>query len=441
MSTITAGDYIQSQLELEREARELMPYDSNVCTYSMGELRQPIFACLTCSRQNKGTPIGVCYSCSIQCHSSHEIVELFAKRSFVCDCGTTKMKDTIHGACKIRSKPVEEQSHSNHPSIRRSSSSSFNSRPVLLEAEDIPSSGNQYNQNFKGLFCSCEKTYNPLEETGNMIQCFFGYECSEEWYHEGCILGYLPGAIKRESTTKPSASSSQNQLEKLALPTIGEEAPKKREREDQSEDENEEDNEGASQVPYFPNLNDFDQFICWKCVNSFKQVFNYLVKHDDIALTHLPHYDNIPTIDEWKLKYNNTKKIKVENSDTVIVPYSVFLKPGFKACLKRLHGDTSSPKYVQEFLTNYSFLYEEDPVYEPPEDEDDDTSSNTGSLLDLGAEALSSLPKEQAIEGLQAYDKIKEKLRDFFKPFAEDGKVVTEDEVRSFFNKVKEEER
>lgn len=80
--SLTAIDYINQQEELEREARILMPFDPNECTYELGELRQQVYACLTCSRTNDNQPIGVCYSCSIQCHSKHELVELFTKRSF-----------------------------------------------------------------------------------------------------------------------------------------------------------------------------------------------------------------------------------------------------------------------------------------------------------------------------------------------------------------------
>lgn len=40
--SVTAMDYINRQLELEKEARELMPYSFETCTYSMGPLRQPV---------------------------------------------------------------------------------------------------------------------------------------------------------------------------------------------------------------------------------------------------------------------------------------------------------------------------------------------------------------------------------------------------------------
>lgn len=127
--SITAMDYISSQLDLEREAKELMPYDPNTCTYTMGALRQQIYACMDCYRKTNKLS-GICYSCSIQCHSDHELVELFTKRQFTCDCGTTRMDHS----CNLRSKVKD----------------------------DIPSSSNDYNQNFKGLFCTCAKIYNPF---------------------------------------------------------------------------------------------------------------------------------------------------------------------------------------------------------------------------------------------------------------------------------------
>lgn len=40
--SVTASEYIQRQLELEKQAREIMPYSFETCTYSMGPLRQPV---------------------------------------------------------------------------------------------------------------------------------------------------------------------------------------------------------------------------------------------------------------------------------------------------------------------------------------------------------------------------------------------------------------
>lgn len=467
--SITAVDYIARQLELEREAKELMPFSSDECTYEKGELRQPVFACLDCSRKS-GQDVGVCYSCSIQCHLSHEIVELFAKRNYVCDCGTTRMSNIENGACKLRLKIKSDENTSSFVSrtgsisggSRQRTSSSLSITGISLPAEDIPSSSNCYNHNFKGLFCSCDKPYNPLD--GNMIQCYFGFECGEDWFHEECILGFNQGFFV-------SPNSGKNLFDDLPPP--GEDAATdhdlKREipvqEIDTSHDEGRDtfDDDDLSQVPNFPSLSSFDCFICWKCVNVFKHLFQK-IDVPDIVLTKLPHFESIESVDHWNEKYKlfKSSSISIENDggldessrkrkaepiesnpkrQETDIPYSLFLKNGFKDHLLKLYTTTEDSK-LKQFLQHNEYLFKDDPVYEPPEDADADAnSSNTGSLLDLGTDALLSLPKEQAIEGLHAYNKIREKLKDFFKPFAEQGELVTEASVRQFFDQVKKEEK
>lgn len=432
---ITAVDYLQSQKELEQEARSLMPYDPTECTYEKGELRQPVYACLSCSRLQSDSefcPIGVCYSCSIQCHADHELVELFAKRNFTCDCGTTRMSQIPLAGCRLRHKQQRSRRSSSHsstsvaPMLRTGVASDrrnsiFESGSKNLPADDIPGLGNSYNQNFKGLFCSCSEPYNPLSENRVMIQCHFGFACGEDWYHDNCILG-----IKNQPKPK---TTLENKLDSLEPPSEDAQADAKLKKETA-------DNSVEDQKLPFPDLDDFDLFICWKCVDVFPGVFDELTEHSDIVFQSLPCIQSA-NIDEWnRLRAPDSsegpqiKKIKTEKH------YSVFLKNGFEAPLKGLRAslETSDPDgRLVNFLKNYEYLYMDDPVYEPPEEEEDDRSS----LLDLGTEALLSLPREQAIEGLQVYDKIRSRLRDFFKPFAEEGKVVTEDKVREFFDQMK----
>lgn len=458
--SVTAVDYLHNQLMLEKQAREIMPYDPNECTYSKGELRQPLFACLTCSKQS-GTEIGVCYSCSIQCHSTHELVELFTKRNFACDCGTTRLAKGSNLGCKLRHIHGEDSS-------RRGSGSRSNSfsgrRSLLLLAEDIPSLSNIYNQNYKGLFCCCSKPYNPLEETATMHQCFFGDVCGEDWYHEDCILGYKPGFIisqqailrQKDPLVKPSG---ENLLDRLSPP--GEDAIadlqeqiKKQEDEtpevplnidDEEEDYDDDDNSHII-GDYLPKTGQFDLFICWRCIDKYKDVFIMLLEDKEIVVRRVPHFDNVESKEEWEAQYqalNNTsdehiqKKIKLESRKEI--PYSIFLATNFRNRVKYVFEAAEKDSRLNKFFTAYEYLYKDDPVYKPPRERDGAVSS-TGSLLELGTDALLSLPREQAIEGLHAYDKIRSKLRDFFKPFAEQGKVVTEEEVRGFFSRVKEEE-
>lgn len=118
--------------------------DEDTCMYDQGPTIMNVYSCLTCKKEEDGH-VGVCFGCSMSCHLEHEIVELFEKRDFRCDCPTTsKCKCTLH-------------------------------LPVSTGNET-----NTYNHNFDGLFCWCNKEYNSDQV---MIQCFACFD----WYHDHCI--------------------------------------------------------------------------------------------------------------------------------------------------------------------------------------------------------------------------------------------------------------
>ncbi|CAJ0767411.1 6481_t:CDS:1, partial [Entrophospora sp. SA101] len=67
--TITISEFIEQQNYLEREAREVLPWSFDQCTYSKGYIRQPVYACKTCKPANEKLENGgICYSCSMSCH-------------------------------------------------------------------------------------------------------------------------------------------------------------------------------------------------------------------------------------------------------------------------------------------------------------------------------------------------------------------------------------
>jgi E3 ubiquitin-protein ligase UBR7 len=78
---------------------------------------------------------------------------------------------------------------------------------------------------------------------------------------------------------------------------------------------------------------------------------------------------------------------------------------------------------------------EEEETYEPPLDEDDDNHSthSAGSLLDLGERALGSVDRVKAIEGIMAYNNLKEGLKGLFKQFAEKREPVSAEAVKNYF--------
>ncbi|CAN6804368.1 hypothetical protein F2Q68_00029973 [Brassica cretica] len=147
-ATVTMEEYIESMDAEELEADLVLGGDEgDECTYPKGYMkRQAIFSCITCTPEGNA---GVCTACCLTCHDGHELLELWTKRNFRCDCGNSKF-GTL--ACK------------------------------LLPGKDVENPENSYNHNFKGLYCSCDKPYpDPNgEEHGEMIQCCI----CEDWFHE-----------------------------------------------------------------------------------------------------------------------------------------------------------------------------------------------------------------------------------------------------------------
>jgi len=99
----------------------------------------------------------------MSCHLDHEIYELFDKRNFRCDCATPK--SVVH-LCTLNQK------------IHTMNTS------------------NQYNHNFRGLYCWCSSHYDHNSDV-TMIQC---YMC-QDWYHDTCILKNYPYNIPEEPDT------------------------------------------------------------------------------------------------------------------------------------------------------------------------------------------------------------------------------------------------
>ena len=114
---------------------------------------------------------------------------------------------------------------------------------------------------------------------------------------------------------------------------------------------------------------------------------------------------------------------------------------------------------------------EEEDTYEPPEDPDSgkqvgpfgrclvfDYFTAIGlSLEELGMRALQRLPRDKAIDGILAFNKMRfvstftiflvltgdssDNLVEYLRPFAQEGQIVKEADVRSFFETLTESAR
>ncbi|PYH48586.1 putative metaphase-anaphase transition protein (Mlo2) [Aspergillus saccharolyticus JOP 1030-1] len=494
----TARQFIESQIRLEADAREILPYSFDSCTKALGPLRQSLFACLTCNPapsdvQTSYTPAAVCYSCSIACHGEHTLVELFAKRNFVCDCGTTRMPSTA--PCTLRNDP-ETGAKGVH--------------------SEEPHAGNHYNHNFQNKFCGCGEDYDPNQERGTMFQCLgVGTVetggCGEDWWHPECLIGLSRDWYK-------NAKQEEKEKQKDVKPEDGIPAVS-------GVNENDDDDDDETPLPPgFPEEGDFDVLICYKCVNSNPWLKRYagtpgflppVYKEGGLAkpsvVSEKPNpaetADKKPTITEpsgpvttdaqtepanpKKRKADDpdnsaqaettaepaTKRIKDEeegaseptttttNADTnPAPPIQLQEETTPPSTLKPKHASlpTNTPTQPFSLFLHESFrdhlcrcpecyphlaahpqLREEEETYEPPVSEDGEgggdgaRSTGTGSLLDRGEAALSNIDRVRAIEGAMVYNHLRDKVKEFLKPFAESGTAVSAEDIKAYFEKLR----
>jgi len=79
-------------------------------------------------------------------------------------------------------------------------------------------------------------------------------------------------------------------------------------------------------------------------------------------------------------------------------------------------------------LRKHAYLLEEEETYQPPEDPDSQLS-----LEQLGIRALERLPRDRALDGIRAFNTMRDDLKTFLRPFAQEGREVQEMDVRRFF--------
>ena len=96
---VTMVDVLQDEESLEADAKAVLGNsDEKHCSYHSGGYlkRQALYSCLNCiNASSEGA--GICLACSYHCHEGCNLVELYTKRNFRCDCGNSKMDNE----CKL----------------------------------------------------------------------------------------------------------------------------------------------------------------------------------------------------------------------------------------------------------------------------------------------------------------------------------------------------
>jgi E3 ubiquitin-protein ligase UBR7 len=460
------------------------------CTNPLGPLRQQVFACLTCNPRPANpshpyTAAGICYACSIQCHGEHTLVELFNKRDFTCDCGTTRLPKT--SPCTLR---VNSETNTNGG--------------VHSEA---PDANNKYNQNFQNRFCGCECDYDPFMQKGTMFQCLgLGTTenggCGEDWWHPGCIVGLGPDWFENTSQKgTPRKANNEGFLESItdvaeavvdesngdAPATVNGPGPPAATEPGAEEDKDED--EDPPLPPGFPHEDDFEGFICYKCVEAHPWIKRFasapgflgpvfrrsaapspdnglLDKTEELITSHLSSSKKRKADDDAdSVTSSASKRVKEStniaevNGTTESMPLSALAETtAANTCKAKALPSAPLGQFSLFFKTDFRDhlcrcsdcfpelsklpqLLEAEDNYEPPLSEDGEdgegSTVGSGSIYERGESALKNVDRVRAIEGVMAYNHLKEKLRPLFQEFAGSGKALGAEDIKAYFAKLR----
>lgn len=304
--------------------------------------------------------------------------------------------------------------------------------------------------------------------------------CGEDWWHPECLIG-LPRNWHKQNETKQ-------------VPLAGA---------DGVTNEPEGDDDETPLPPGFPAEDDFWQLICYKCLDSNPWLKQYAGTpgflppvYKNGGLKRVPTENNGKTLKQEE-RNDNSKKRKADDDEESQEPTAKRTKDEGKpigdahssqlatiqeeetavnsdAQTQSLKLDVAKPKHTslpnsvpgesfslfvqQDFrerlcrcaecypkLAPHPQLREEEDTYEPPLSDDGEgngaASQGTGSLLERGEAALSNVDRVRAIEGAMIYNHLRDKVKDFLKPFAESGQAVSAEDIKGYFEKLRGDEQ
>ncbi|KAL1463272.1 hypothetical protein WDU94_015039 [Cyamophila willieti] len=427
--TVTLDEVLALQDHLEESAVAVLgAADDKNCMYSQGYVkRQALYACLTCT-PDVCDPAGFCLACNYHCHEGHNIVELYTKRNFRCDCGNSKFGDK-----KCNLEPVKDAVNIN----------------------------NVYNQNFKGKYCSCSRPY-PDDDNPNsdeMIQCAL----CEDWYHTGhlgndssvpaaedycemccpdCVNKYpvlklYPHLLVKESKEdndsikKIDTNSSENSQPTSVSGNNFEKPSEKVEDTKTVEKETEVDKTTDSDKASTSELADATIASTTPREVAIKAVGGASNGDDEDTVISKDKQDEEEAVDIETVK---PKECLIKGQDPSSLPpvtKASFWEEGWRAQLCKCD---SCLNYYNEhkigFITDLTEMVE---VYEKKNVADTVPPNSDADLA-----FLSTLDRVQQVEIISEYNNMKEKLVEYLKQFGEEKKVVKPEDIHKFFSNLQD---
>ena len=253
-------------------------------------------------------------------------------------------------------------------------------RRCKLEPDKQDNTENSYNQNFSGLYCTCHRPYpDPVDDV--MIQCVI----CEDWFH-GRHTDMGDEALPVEET--------------------------------------------------------YAEMICSGCVAKYEFLQSYV----GLAVTKIVKDTTDGNSVSVKVDSDNStekdkesEKLDTSSSDCKLIKSkskvltSLFLPDNWR---KSLCKCPSCIKMYSELKVQ--FLTDEKDTVHYYESQAKVEKKNT---LEHGMEALSKMDRIKQVEAIHSYNNMKQNLMEYLAKFADNKKVVREDDIRDFFDGMKNKKR
>ncbi|XP_062323395.1 putative E3 ubiquitin-protein ligase UBR7 [Osmerus eperlanus] len=383
-ATLSLVDVLEEDEELENEASAVLGgSDSEKCSYPEGHVkRQALYACNTCTPKG-GEPAGVCLACSYKCHEGHDLFELYTKRNFRCDCGNSKFGQT---ECKLYSE------------------------------KDPLNTDNKYSHNFFGLYCTCNRPYPDPEDhvEDEMIQCIV----CEDWLHGRHLSRPVPECVELQEMVCESCMNKNAFLwiyaAHLEVPPVTKVSPGKVEEEVKTEGgQHSEEGKDGTEEASTSLTNHGEDMSKANGSSSCKR------KHQELEVG---SPSEAPECRLTELKSRGPEKTR---TGAVFWPSAWRTKLCSCASCKRSYAEAG-----------VSFLLDESDTvlaYENKGKTTEQERRGGAEGRDPLMSALDNLGRVQQLEIIHGYNDMKTELKDFLQRFAAEGKVVTPEDIRQFF--------
>lgn len=392
---ISMVEVLKEEQEREMDAAAVLGAgDDTTCTYDQGYVkRQALYACMTCCPADNGRLAAVCLACSYHCHEDHDLIELYTKRNFRCDCGNSKFPQN---ACKLLKDKLPENPE------------------------------NEYNHNFRGAYCTCQRPYpDPEDPTDDeMIQCCF----CEDWYHGRHQGGNVPPGDEYAEMICGECLPKHKFLSyymSLAVTTVKSEASK-----DLVEVEKSPNKNTQNKVPTSPKG---EKQTIGKSAEDCKTI---TLLQEDKEKTESKFAEE-PTKKNEKAEVNGSKENKISRCKLDVLTKqelpsgAVFLPDQWRKQLCTC--DVCKAKYSDEGVL---FLLDDEDTVAFYEESGKSCNQNYSAPVQRELEALSSLDRVTRTEMVHEYNTLSLSLREYLRKFAENKKVVRDQDIHEFFSQL-----